>query len=543
MAVVDTGNFSYWIGELTPLQSGAKTDALGGSFESWIGAITPIQVHRGTSAPDIAVAVRDFWGDRALTPHSIAVYVDWDDDGDFDEPIEDISNYIKRVTWQYGLRRAFDPVAGEQECSIVLSNLDQRFSPENPASPLTGNLLPRKKIEIRTTHNASGEVVQYSGFIERVQASPFARRPECVIEGHGWKKDLEDQEVHLALQTNVTADEVIATIVTATGLSITTDLETGRVTFPYVGDNWREGINAYQALESLTVAERGRLFFDKDGTLVFWNAHHLKRLETAARDMGIWSDVDYAYGERIINKVTVKAKPRTISDSATDLLWQLQNTLTIKAGETKTIRAGYTLESSGTRVGGTGLVDPTGSNLSYTGSLDFTYTYGADSAEIAIENTGGGQGQVEVMKLYGKAVISRDVEVTVEDATSVALYGERFKAVNAPLLATENEARYLAQAILNRQKNAASEIRSVTLQNRNDDNLLRMLGWDVGALVNLVVPQIWHDADHHIIGAKHDWRVGNKHETTFILEPRYPYDAWLLGVTGRSEVGATTRVG
>lgn len=485
----------------------------------------------------------DYYGERIHNKHSIAVYVDWDDDDDYDDAIEDISAYLISVEWAYGFRNAFEHMAGESEATIILLNSDQRFSPENTTSPLTGNIVPGRKVKITTDHIRTGTVTQYIGFIERVIPSPFSRRPMVTIECTGYKKEFEEIDCHIDLQEDVTADEVITDIITATGLTISKSFDTGRRTFPYVADNWERGIKAYTAIKSVVEAERGHFFFDKDGTATFWNAHKLKFLTAAAEDVGIWSGVDYKYGERIINAVTCRANPRTISAAATDLLWELDSPITIKAGDTRTIRAQYTEESSGQQVGGKDVVDPSGTDLVYTGDLTFTWTHNAASSEIEIENTGDGQGSVETINIKGKMMISRPVEVTAEDSTSIATYGRKRKTLDLPVVATELEAQYVANAIIARQKDAATEIRSVTLEARNDDNLEHMLGWDLGQRVSLVVPQVFHEDDHHVMGARHRWQVGNKHETVFFLEPIHPVNGWLLAVVGRGELGTNTYLG
>lgn len=79
------------------------------------------------------------------------VYIDWDADGAFTETDDDISAYVKGVSWKAGIWDRTSNVARAGRASITLTNLDRRFSPDNTDSPYYGRFKPNLPIRIDAT--------------------------------------------------------------------------------------------------------------------------------------------------------------------------------------------------------------------------------------------------------------------------------------------------------------------------------------------------------------------------------------------------------
>lgn len=76
------------------------------------------------------------------------VLVDWDRTGDFLNSSDDITSYVVNAKWYLGFSQPYANVANDSTLDLVLNNSDKRFSPENSSSPLAGNLLPLRPVQI-----------------------------------------------------------------------------------------------------------------------------------------------------------------------------------------------------------------------------------------------------------------------------------------------------------------------------------------------------------------------------------------------------------
>lgn len=240
-------------------------------------------------------------------------YIDWDNDGDFDEAIEDVSDYVQDARWRLGMRKAGDLMAAENTCHLTMRNDDKRFSPESTASPYAGSMVPWRGILIQSVCGGS-TANHWRGYLESCQPIPGEHsKQRATITGTGSKKVLQGTEVFIALQEDVTADEVIQIIVDEVDSGLALSKETGKTSLSYVGDNWDDGIDAYKAIKSLVQAERGRFFLDRGGTLQFWNRHHLISSTDVDGTVSVWHGMAYAYGEDMVNRVGVTCRPRRIT--------------------------------------------------------------------------------------------------------------------------------------------------------------------------------------------------------------------------------------
>lgn len=115
---------------------------------------------------------------------SYEVKVDWDmtdwaDDPDFSQEIDDISSYVKSITFSRGKDKELGN-APASTLELMLRNEDGRFSPPNAASPLYGKLLPWRVIRVRILHDA----VWYNcffGFISKYSVYPKPERQVAYI--------------------------------------------------------------------------------------------------------------------------------------------------------------------------------------------------------------------------------------------------------------------------------------------------------------------------------------------------------------------------
>jgi len=112
-------------------------------------------------------------------------HVDWDATDwkvmpDFEQAIDDITNYVK----SHYIDRGKNQEQGNNQAGtldIVLNNADKRFSPTyDEGSPLFGKIRPWLPVRVRATINGDTQTI-YTGFISRIKVNPHLDLQEAYI--------------------------------------------------------------------------------------------------------------------------------------------------------------------------------------------------------------------------------------------------------------------------------------------------------------------------------------------------------------------------
>ncbi len=525
--------------------------------------------------------------------------IDWDADGDCDDPGEDITALVQSAQWRLGMHQPWQLTADEMTCTLVLVNADRRFSPEYVGSPLFGQMLPQRRIQIAAEapvvlDDGTTQVVDsggnllvtntatlWTGWISSIAPAPMQHAGPFLttITGVGAASFLKATALDLPLLENVRAETLIAAIferstfppsalggnawaigiVGRTEIGQTSvigsasafyDLEPGLITYAYAGDNWDRFASAYEALVGVAQAECGRLFFGRDGRAKFWNRRHLQSHRTVE---AVYDDsmqgLTYSYGDAVVNDARVTVYPRALSATATEILWQLDQPLSLRGGETREIRLRYAA-ADGQQVAGRSVTSPNSGDGSLTfssGSASVTkFEADARSATITLRNNSSGRDcVVATMIVKGQKLTSWNAqEISVIDAVSIAAYGRQVMRVDARLLADVAFAHSIAEALLVERKTPRGLVRALRLMNRDAEALGEMLYRTMGDRVTVRETQTATDGDYIVVGEAHDWREGGRsYVATLALEPVSSYDAWLIGIAGRSNIAQSTVVG
>jgi hypothetical protein len=288
-------------------------------------------------------------------PTTYTVAIDYDDDGDFSDPSEDITADVLALHWRLGMAQPFDHTAAPIYAEITVRNVSRDYSPEYTADPL----LPRKAVRIQSNDGLTTRT-HFRGYIDHVDSRPGAQGERtAVIHAAGLENELRQNRVLLPPQINVRADQVISAILDAcilrqrslkgywvigvsnqgelgsnTRLAETypRSLETGKSVFAYVGDNWIDGIPADEAIRQIIEAERGRFFINRDGLPTFYNRHHTTLNQTAAAGFNENMDgLEYTYGQEIVNHLQIRITPRSLG-AAGSVVWTLEKTFRLRRG-------------------------------------------------------------------------------------------------------------------------------------------------------------------------------------------------------------------
>jgi len=469
-------------------------------------------------------------------------YIDWDNDGDYDLAAEDVSDYVKEAEWRLGMKSPWQLLADEAEANLVMVNADQRFSPENTASPYYGSIVPRRGVLVQSVMNGS-TVTHWTGYLQNIEPVPGVYGQLVTrLKANGGKQFLDGTEVFLALQEGVRAGTVISQLVQQVDSDLPLSVATGKTLFNYVGDTWSDGVDAYEGIAGLVQAEQGRFFQARSGAFTFWDRHEMLRRASNDGTVANWHHMTYRYGEDLVNRVGVTCVPRLISSGTADLLWSLSSDTTLEAGKSRTFRARFA-DDSGAEIAGKTLIQPGTANgyLAYSGgsvTVD-TWTPAARSAEIELTNGGAADATITKLEVRGKKITTFQKQtIFAEGTASIAAYGIREKVIQAELLDSEREAEYVAKYLLDRLNGLAGVVPALTLMNKTEAIQVQMVTYTIGTRLRVQDEQTGHDGEHIIIGEQHRLRTAGKyHEVTWTLEPGDANQYWVLGV---SKLGTET---
>ena len=196
------------------------------------------------------------------------------------------------------------------EADFELDNTTKRFLPENSASPIYSYLKPRVNIRF-DVKIGSYYFRLFTGYIKAIEPN----RKQGIVNFQCFDntvKVLDKPAPREAAYINKRGDELIKIL--AESVDITADeydLEISEhiISAAYFGEK-----KIWPLMGEIVVSERGRIFFDYDGKLKFWNKSHIQNQQnpifTITRDDWI-ENLEFSIAEQAIkNKVTVKARPR-----------------------------------------------------------------------------------------------------------------------------------------------------------------------------------------------------------------------------------------
>ena len=488
-------------------------------------------------------------------PASWQVQIDFDRDGSFDTSGDDVTALVMSTAWSLGMREPWQTMADESRLTFTLRNTDRRFSPEYSGGTYYGKLTAQRRVRVRSI-SSLGTVTHWTGWTERFapawnQNGELVTEVECV----GLKRFLEDTQVTIALQENVSSDEVVTTLleqvqippsvlasyldgalldVTAylVDTSLSYNVAAGAQTFSFIGDTWGDG-STYSAIKGVLDAERGKFFIDRDGKAVMWGRATIQLMRTT---VGTVTDsalhgMDYVYGEHVYNQVQVRCSPRGISAGSAEVLYTLDKQLRIGGTATRTIRARFGEQASGVRVGARYVTMPSGADfVADTGLSITTFTANANNAEIVLTNTSNAAAAVTRLVVRGQKITNYNPHTAlVRSMQSINDYGRREIEIDARALDSAEDADYIAQWVMAKHKNPRGEALRITLMNKSDAAQLNMSDWTMGDRVRVQETQTAHDDVYVIVGEEHRLEQALlKHAVTWTLELAEDVEAFIL---------------
>jgi hypothetical protein len=508
-----------------------------------------------------------------------ALKVDWNNDGDFDDAHDDITSDTLSLSWERGRDYASaligKTVAGK--LTAVLNNTSEKYSPENASSALSGNLLPGRTIRFEagsgsfpyTFPAVFNDTPHFVGKLERLVPSPQSGKlPTVKIEAFGSLGYLNQFEVQLATETDITTDEAITSILTGVGWPVgDRTLDTGATTMTRF---WLSGVKTMEALRIVEDTEAGLVREGKDGKVVFENRNHRLTETTSTTSQATFSDAsgaDHPYYSiteddplsTIINHV--EASSRTYTTNSVAVLWTHPETgsdsPTIAPGQTKIFEAVYpnpdapnnALEVNAwtTSASTTDYLVNTasgGGGTNLTTSMTVANTKLGERMAISITNGSTSDGFITKLQARGTAVVSKNpVIVRAIDTASQAIYGERKYVAKSDFIPSSEEAQGWCDYQMSIFGSPVT-ILTMTFPGNTDANVGQMLARDISERITVVGTSdagLGINADFFIESEKHTLSPG-KHTVQWELSPASGgySQFWVLGtsVLGTSTVPA-----
>lgn len=495
-------------------------------------------------------------------PITYTIAIDFNDDGDFTDLGDVISADVLEVQWRLGMAKPYKHMAALSTAEILVRNPSGTFSPE------VTSLLPSKRLKVQSDDGTTVRT-HFIGAIAKVEPTAGEQgKRTAIIFAHGRMAELSQQQIRLPLMTNLTADTGISAILDqvqwrydvldgmciigrdSIGSSdifgddpITKTLDTGKSTFAYLGDNWKEGLSANEAIRKLVEAEGGRFFFNRNAEAIFYNRHHMLQNDTIAATFNDDMEaLNYSYGDDLVNDVEVRILPRSIG-TANSLLWSLLQTLTLKRNSETRITASYRL--NGESVGALEISEPifsANSNSSGNGedmSSDvqvLLMEIGASAAIIEIRNRSDAKVFLTQLDLYGTPLSTEHpLILTSEDMMSKTLYGIQSLQLDVPVVTDIDEAQGIAEWELLRRGTPQGTMRELQTSTRSHPS--ETLSLTLFDRIKIIESQTGHNADYNIVSEAHIIdKGGTRHRVSWLLEPA---ETGVFFVIGSHSIGGS----
>ena len=487
----------------------------------------------------------------------------------------DISSYLQAARWSIGFSAPYEPIAAESTLEVVLSNSDQRFSPEYSSGAYYGKLEPGLVIKLQSTDPADSTVrTNFTGWVGAIKPTAGVSPDTATITAQGFFSRAQLSEVSIPVQESVTYDTVLDKILetsrvyppgtsawflgvvgqgelgqnTELGDTATfSNFEAGVTTFLFAGDNWSDNTSIFGACQDTVGREYGRCWQARDGSLHAINRHHLiKDKTTDVTISNTMSEMDYQYGapEDMANQVAVKA--RTRRETATQVVAGLQSPVAISGGG-GTVDVVYLIDSqtSGVTLAVKSPITPaqttdflvntasdgTGSNITSdcTGAIISGESF-ATRVGVRYTNNNAAVGYITFGQLRGTKLDEfAVVEQTQSDDTSIAAYGKRQLTWQYAADSTDT-ADAISEFILLERKDPRGRAKAISFKPQTSAALLTAaLSHSIFTRLALTETQTGiSSAPFYLLSETHAIEA-NDYSVVWGLEAASATDYWVLG--------------
>ena len=511
-----------------------------------------------------------------MAQDAAALFVDWDNDGAFTGTGENVTGRTMHLTWERGRDRSSQLVGKSigGRLVAVLNNASGDYSSFNESSPLTGNILPGRKVRVETGADASfpytfpivwGGNTLWEGFLQRVTPISRVNQPKtAILEAWGPLAYLNEDKVQLPMATNKATGTAIGEVLDeASWPPGDRTIDTGKTTMDRY---WADRQRTLSALRLFEDTEGGFLTESKDGKVVFQD-RHFRLVSPRTTSQATWSDaVSAANTYRrigqfdelagIFNDFEVEIQTYTVAALAT--LWTLSESGSssppLAPGEAKTFWARHPTPDSATDAWAVDAwttpvenddydanTNSDGSGLDVSADIAVAVSKFANAMKITLTNNGTVSCFITLLRARGTSVTRNDpVRKTADDSASQTAYGIRTFPSRARFVPDTDEGQAWGDFNLSIHKDPQPVIQVEVVAGVTPGNTDQVITRDISERVTIVgtgKSKLGYNEDFFIERIKHIAVPGGLLRAIFDLSPATGYSGfWTLGV---SKLGGT----
>lgn len=358
------------------------------------------------------------------------------------------------------------------------------------------------------------------------------------------------------------------------------DFETDTRTLDIAGGEWRAGeTNALRAVQDVVESVAGFFWAARDGKLTYRSLNWFLLRTAEAPALTIDSEASGMATDVSIDDITnvVTANALTRRGLETGVLAEAPEVISVPgrwgeepierwtstaptAAGVVTQHLSYVNPDTGKTVAALSVAhpiagtdytvndQPDGSGYDYTndGLVKLSIAPGGAGMAITLSNTALGTLYVRNLRVKGQRYSdAREVKITRQDDTSIALYGRRAPlAINLPFTVSDAFAEALVDYTLGRVANPVPRVRQVSFTNVREAGGVDLFGLEIGDVIEVSDYQTGIEAQKSIIvGIDGAMAVDGSCGLTFALERIDDITYWILENVTYGLLGDTTRLG
>lgn len=461
---------------------------------------------------------------------------------------DDITDFVLSTNWKTGKKGFTESLPFEGTLEVELDNDSKLFSPNNVNSPLYGNMRQGRLIQLQIQNGiTSSYETLWTGQITKIELTAGRTSDRCAtITAEQGINALEESEAVITPVENTRIGVVVDTLIeesswrssspyqafTDAGYRVDdnafvkdSDLfdykDEGVYTLDLIGQDWSRSTSVKSALQSLMESESAQLWATPENHIVFtqrdyWTWKLYEPIETLVLDTLV-QKADYAYGEDIINSAEVKIQPKKINTTGT-LIWSTKRAIRILPKSKRTIPIQADV-GSGLRPAV--IIEALKKDLVTHVSLydidkvpdapeltDYQRRY----ISIDIVRDGRGRYAIELVSRaafisYAQIEVHGKVQELGDEVTGKAENTEAIEitlathkhSLNSKILNSIEQAESTASAMILRNAQPDGEFTSLDLVVDSVADVVRVINYQVGEILNLTETQTGETVRPHVI--------------------------------------------
>jgi hypothetical protein len=197
-------------------------------------------------------------------------YIDWNNDGDFVDALEDISAYVVHASWKRG-RDYASTLTGQTTSlsgSITLTNFNGEWNSFNSSSPFYGLFKSGLKFQIVYDDGIS-PIIQASGFVDKLNINiNVSGQHTATISAYGPLGWLKKKSTAVTMHQDIRTGEAIDVLLDSAGWPAgMREIDNGYTLIPYWYSISSRSI--VDLMRDLEASEYGTIYETKDGKIGF----------------------------------------------------------------------------------------------------------------------------------------------------------------------------------------------------------------------------------------------------------------------------------